>query len=68
MNVTNTDKFSVYYLDRTLVLRCDVCHAIDMFDGAVCAWSVDEDVNLSALVSHAQAHWAKIHATEEVNV
>lgn len=65
MNVTNTDKFSVYYLDRTLVLRCDVCHAIDMFNGAVCAWLVDEDVNLAALASRAQAHWAQTHVPEE---
>lgn len=61
----NSDKFSVYYQARMLVLRCDVCHARDPFSGAVVAWVVDEDVNVSAIVSWTQTHWAQIHITEE---
>lgn len=62
--MTASDKFSVYYLDGSLVLRCDVCHARDMYDGDVVAWDNREDINLSAVISRSQGHWAKFHDQE----
>lgn len=61
-----SDKFSIYYSWYTMILRCDICHARDWGHGDVIAWDAQEDVNLSALISRAQGHWAKIHEEEVV--
>lgn len=60
-----SDKFSIYYQWYGIRLRCDVCHARDWGSGDVFDWSSEEDMNLAALVSHSQAHWARIHAVSE---
>lgn len=60
-----SDKFSLYYSWYNIVLRCDVCHARDWGHGDVFAWPSEEDMNLSGIVSRAQAHWAQMHAPHE---
>lgn len=59
-----SDKFSLYTVVPVTVLRCDVCHAREGF-ADVFAWDNDEDMNLAGLISHAQAHWSKIHTVTE---
>ncbi len=61
-----SDKFSIHTGNNIVFLRCDICDARDMFSGDVFAWDADEDINLSALISRAQGHWAQIHDQEVV--
>jgi hypothetical protein len=56
------DRFSIHCNLYANILRCDVCHALDHFDDPVYAWSVDEDMNLGALLVYASEHWDTFHA------
>jgi len=61
--VIHSDKFRVHHLWYTNALLCNTCEIRDFGSGDIYVWTDTDDMILSALISLAEAHWTKFHAT-----